>query len=69
MREPNRTIAWTAALVLAALSAGCPSPEAKRGQGGEPGADVGNRDRDGSVELHGERPDPYRKTPKVSSPR
>jgi hypothetical protein len=69
MREPKRSLARTAALVTAALLAGCPSPEAKRGRGGEPGADVGNRDRDGSVELHGERPDPYRKTPKVPSPR
>jgi hypothetical protein len=69
MPEPGKTIAWLAALVTAALVAGCPSPEAKRGRGGAPGADVGNRDRDGSVELHGERSEPYHETPRVPSPR
>jgi hypothetical protein len=31
------------ALLLAGASAGCPSPEALRTQGGGPGGDVGNR--------------------------
>lgn len=69
MREPKRGAACALALVAAALLAGCPSPEAKRSRGGAPGADVGNRDRDGSVELHGEKSNMYRDTPQVPSPR
>lgn len=38
------------ALALLGLLAACESPEASRGRGTGPGADVGNR---GRVELHG----------------
>ncbi len=69
MREPKNGIACALALGMAALVAGCPSPEAKRSRGGAPGADVGNRDRDGSVELHGDKTNMYRDTPQVPSPR
>jgi hypothetical protein len=62
-------MAWMLVLGIAALLAGCPSPEAKRSRGGGPGADPGNHDRDGNVELHGDHSDPYRGTPKVPSPR
>ena len=39
-----------AALVLVVLAAACASPEATRQQGGQPGADPGNRDP--IVEIH-----------------
>lgn len=46
-RAPRRGLAL---LGLLALLAACDSPEASRGRGTGPGADVGNR---GRVELHG----------------
>ncbi|UQA57309.1 hypothetical protein [Polyangium aurulentum] len=67
MRDRGKT--WLIALGTLTLVAGCPSPEAKRSRGGGAGADPGNHDRDGSVELHGERTDPYYRTPQVHSPR
>lgn len=55
--------AWLAAVGLCALVVACDSPEAARGRGGGPGADVGNR---GRVELHGGS-DIYYGTPVVVS--
>lgn len=52
-----------ACVVLAAVLAGCASPEAQRIRGGGPGADVGNHGR--VVVLH-EGAVPYYKTPCVT---
>jgi len=48
------------ALVIAAATAGCTSPETLRTRGGGPGADVGNRPE--VVRMHGGSR-PYYKTP------
>jgi hypothetical protein len=50
-------------LAVVGLLAACDSPEASRGRGTGPGADVGNR---GRVELHG-RSEIYYGTPVVVS--
>jgi hypothetical protein len=63
---PRSSARLVVSLVLAALLlAACRSPEATRGRG-ERGADVGNRGA--TVDLHG-KPDPFRGTPKLGSPR
>jgi hypothetical protein len=53
----------SAGILLAAVLAGCASPEAQRIRGGGPGADVGNHGR--VVVLH-EGAVPYYKTPCVT---
>jgi hypothetical protein len=54
-------LAWMIALSLLCLG-GCVSPETTRVRGGDPGADVGNRDR--IVEMH-EGSHPFWKTPQL----
>jgi hypothetical protein len=48
--------------IIAALVAGCTSPETNRTRGGGPGADVGNR---GSIVRMHEGSNPFEKTPKI----
>jgi hypothetical protein len=49
-------------MIIAAVIAGCTSPEATRSRGGGPGADLGNRSS--VVRMH-EGSDPYEQTPKI----
>lgn len=48
--------------IIAAVVAGCTSPETNRTRGGGPGADVGNR---GSIVRMHEGSNPFEKTPKI----
>jgi hypothetical protein len=48
--------------IVAAVVAGCTSPEANRARGGGPGADVGNRSS--IVRMH-EGSHPFERTPKI----
>lgn len=59
------TLARAAVMLLALGAAGCASPEAGRGRGGGPGADLGNR-RMPVVMHHGA--EPYYDTPCATEP-
>ena len=54
--------AWPALAVLVATLAACTSPEAARGRGGGPGADVGNV---GDPVVMHEGSHPYHETPRL----
>lgn len=49
-------------VILAAVAAGCASPEAARTRGGGPGGDTGNRPE--TVKMH-EGSEPFWKTPEL----